>query len=112
MLKFLTSALKSILALPSRLKSLNKLNHLSDSEQELIRDNHQLIRENIKLRRENRRLLADNRRLNHKYQALLAKENQFAQAVDSEEVETIAQLLREFPESEEYFAWEIDDTLA
>ncbi len=110
MLKFLKSTLKSILALPSQLKSLNKLNNLSDSEQELIGENYQLIRENVKLRRENRRLIADNRRLNRKYQALLAQENQVAQLFDAEDVETIAQSLREFPETEEYFEWEIDDT--
>jgi len=112
MLEFLTSTLKSILALSSPIGSLNNLNHLSDSEQELVRDNYQLMVENLQLMQENRQLLADNLELSRKYQALLAKENQFAQAVDSEELETIAQSLREFPETEEYFEWEINDTLA
>ncbi len=112
MLKFLTSTFKSILALPSQLTSLNNLNHLSNLEQKLIGDNYQLMGKNWQLMQENRQLLADNRRLTQKYHALLAKENQSAQAADFEEVESIAQLLREFPETEEYFEWEIDDTLA
>ena len=90
---------------------------------ELMRDNYQLMKQNRQLMAENcelkqaqAELLADNLRLKREYLALLKKgrvveaPNQSDQPIefdpgfDSEDVATIEQLIRDFPETEEYFS--------